>query len=244
MNFNIVLQIKSMVKYLLRPTYDNLSTGNFGYKVKGTIVAYGIYITSVIILFLLLNLIDSLIIEHFFHHSIVEQMRLNKQNLQERLGQYTFLFVVLIGPFVEEVLFRLPLRLEKSGIALSVSIVIYHLMVEHFFAFEFNNPYSYGKVAIALIAFLLVRKVFPDSWLVMIKRKYSVYFYFVAVAFALVHLTNFTPYNSSVLLFYPLFTLPQFLMGLSIGFVRMEYGFFYGFALHSLINLPSVLFNI
>lgn len=227
----------------MRPTCDNLNTINFGYKVKGTIVAYGIYIASVTILFLLLNLIDSLIIEHFFHHSIVEQMKLNKQNVQERFGQYTFLIIVLIGPFFEEILFRLPLKLEKLGIALSTSIIIYRLLVERFFAFEFNNPYSYGNVAIAIIAFLLVLKFFPDSWLIMIKRKYSYYFYFVAIAFALAHVSNFAPYNSSVLLFYPLFTLPQFLMGLSIGFVRMEYGFFYGVALHSLINLPSVLFS-
>jgi hypothetical protein len=228
----------------MRPTCDNLSTHNFGYKIKGTIVAYGIYVASVIILFLLLQLIDSLIIEHYFNHSIVEQMKLNKQSVQERFGQYTFLIIVLIGPFFEEILFRLPLRLEKSGIALSASIIIYQLLVEHFFTFEFNNPDSYGNVAIALIVFLLVLKFFPDSWLLMIKQKYSYYFYFVAIAFALIHVTNFAPYNSNVLLFYPLFTLPQFLMGLSIGFVRMEYGFFYGVALHSLINLPSVLFNI
>jgi hypothetical protein len=133
--------------------------------------------------------------------------------------------------------------LEKVGIGLSVAFICYRLSVEHLFIFEFFNLFAYVKVALACVILLLTIKFLPDSWIAIVKAKYSYFFYFVAIVFALVHVTNFSPFNNKVLLFYPLFTLPQFLMGLFIGYTRMEYGFFYGVALHSLINLPSVVFS-
>ena len=231
--------ISSMLKYWTEPTYNDLGDHTFWGKVKGTVLIYFFYLAVAIGVFLVLRMIDSLIVVQFFHHSIVDELMQNNNRVHGK-----FLLILFVVPFVEEILFRLPLRLEKIGIGLSFSIITYRLLVEHSLMFDLYDPYAYAKIALAIIPCLLTVRFFPDSWLVAIKKRYSYYFYFIAATFALVHVTNFAPYNNSVLLFYPLFTLPQFLMALVIGYVRMEYGFFYGVALHSLINLPAILISL
>jgi len=67
-------------------------------------------------------------------------------------------------------------------------------------------------------------------------------FYTSAIVFALFHITNFAPLNNEVLVFYQIYTLPQFFRGLCIGYIRMKHGFISGWALHALINLPFGLF--
>lgn len=232
-----------MLKYLQHPTLINELDLSIWSKVKKTIVLYLKYLVFAITLFFLLKLMDRFIVQYFFHHSILKQLTDLRQWVQEEFGAYTILVVVIIAPLTEEIIFRLPMRLEKTGIGLSAGLLFYRLSVENFYEFKVFDPFTYLKMGLAFIIFLLIAKFFPDRWLNFLKEKYVYVFYGLAVAFALVHLGNLSPYNNEVLLFYPLYTLPQFLMGLFMGYARMHYGFFYGVLIHALINLPSVLFH-
>jgi hypothetical protein len=228
----------------MNPIPNQIENRDYKSKIKGTLLTFIIYLAAAIAVFIFLNLVDTLVIKYFFDHSILEQLKLSNKNINKEFGRYSFLIIVLFGPLYEEVIFRLPLKLEKVGIGISVGLIFYRLLVKHIFIFEFADPYAYVKVVMALIVTLLIAKFLPIVWLTYLKKNYFYFFYLIAIIFALVHVGNFDYYNNSVLLFYPLFTLPQFLMALLIGYTRIEFGFFYGVALHSLINLPSFLLNL
>jgi len=154
-----------MLKEIFFPTYIIPTTDSLGHKIRGTAKIYLVYLFAAISLFFLLLLLDELLINNFFNYSMIEQFIVINQKVKVKYGNYAFIFVVLLGPLIEEIFFRLPLRLEKVGIGLSVALITYRLSVDQLLIFEFNNIYSYGKVALALVAFLLTLRFLPDSWL-------------------------------------------------------------------------------
>ena len=234
-----------MLDYFMHPTAQSGGTESFsfGQKLKGTLTNYGFYLAISLMLFMALNFID-IVISKYFHYSFVEQIKLSSLKVKEKFGTYSVLMILLVGPFFEEVLFRLPLTFTKLGIGIAFSLVIYRLLADDFFIFFYNEPMQYLKVLAPLLSFFSIAYFLPAGILEIIKRKYFPFlFYFSAVCFALVHITNFAPYNTEIPFFYPIFVLPQFLMGIFIGYTRIRYGFLYGLILHSLINLPSVILN-
>ena len=232
--------ISNILEFLKSPNVNRLNSRSVGSNLKGTLVVFGIYLVSAVILILVLGFIDSIIILKIFNHSILGQLKIDNRDIIKDFGKYSFFFVVLLGPFLEEIIFRLPLRLEKFGIGLSVGLICYRLSVDHLLAFASTDIYAYTKLALSIIIVLVIARFLPDSWLTLLKKNYFYFFYLASLAFALVHLTNFSYYNNTVLFFYPLFIMPQFLMALFIGYVRMEYGFAYGVTLHSLIQSTRI----
>ena len=219
---------------------------SFKQKTKKVAELYLVYLLAALVLNIPLLLTDRLIVKPFLDFSFYQQMEMNSLKITSRYGDYGLLYVVLLGPFLEEMLFRLPLSLEKIGIGVSFALITYRLSVEHILTeLEYDNPYWYVKLAIALCVFLFTIKFFPSSWLTTIKENYLPHaFYFISAVFALVHIANFAPYNLHVMFFYPIFILPQFLMGLFIGYTRIKYGFIYGVVLHGLINLPFAILHL
>ncbi len=120
------------------------------------------------------------------------------------------LFGAFIIPFIEELIFRLYLRLKHN----------YPVKV-----FLFISSIT-GNNKDKITAYI------SSKWEVY----YKVIFYLSAVVFALVHMTN---YESSfkLLIFAPILLAPQFIMGLFTGYLRVKYGLLWGFYLHSLHNL-------
>ena len=73
-------------------------------------------------------------------------------------------------------------------------------------------------------------------------KHFNIFFYLFAFSFALVHLTN---YNNTSILFYllaPLIVLPQFIGGVTLGYLRLRLGFFWGVLQHGLYNL--IVFSV
>jgi len=62
------------------------------------------------------------------------------------------------------------------------------------------------------------------------------FFYFTALVFAIVHIGN---YSNTGILFYlmaPLLVIPQFIIGISLGYIRLKLGFVWSILLHGLYN--------
>lgn len=173
-------------------------------------------------------------------------MEVNTLKIINRFGDYSLLYIVFLGPLLEELLFRLPLSFNKISIGVSFALISYRLSVNHILiGIDYSNPYWYVKLVIALCVFYLTVRFLPGRWLTTLKENYLRHtFYFITAAFALLHITNFAPYNSHLIFFYPVFILPQFLMGMFLGYARLKYGFLFGAALHGLINLPFVLLHL
>jgi len=72
------------------------------------------------------------------------------------------------------------------------------------------------------------------------------FFYFTALVFAIVHIGN---YSNTGILFYimaPLLVVPQFIIGISLGYIRLKLGFVWSILLHGLYNftvmVPMIFF--
>ena len=124
----------------------------------------------------------------------------------------TLLLGVLLGPFLEEFIFRFPLKYSRNYVLqFLISIVALFAPAE-----------SKSDIYTA------VRKF----W----KRYFWVFFYLMTSVFAFIHIFNYTD-AKHLLLWSPLLTMIQFVTGLIIGFIRVRFGFLWGWYYHAIYNL-------
>jgi len=152
----------------------------------------------------------------------------------------TFLYVVIIAPILEELIFRLPLRISSFSFSISISIlilVIAKLLVCPTIGYEFyllsipltfllNAFFSHKKSLFAMI------KAFWGS-------HFKYIFYSFSIIFGLLHLSNFEEIYWWMIVFSPLITLPHIIMGLFLGFIRMNFSFLHALIFHATINFIS-----
>ncbi|WP_426092051.1 CPBP family intramembrane glutamic endopeptidase [Flavobacterium sp. DSR3-2] len=117
---------------------------------------------------------------------------------------------VVIGPLIEELIFRLYLR-YKNNYAL-------HFLISIVSITGVRNEQKAETFLISL-------------W----KKRYKFIFYFSAVIFGLIHISNFE-FSYTILLLSPILVAPQIILGLIIGYVRVRNGFVSGLLMHSLHN--------
>ena len=231
---------KELFNYLKSPLYIEKSPSTLGNRVSEILYGYLACIPLILLSTILIGLVDKFIVKQFFEYSISA----HKANTKIALGRYAVLKIVLIAPLLEEIFFRLPLKLRRAGFGLSLALLVYRLTVPHFFSFDLTDSMYYLAAGAALTVFLFFLFVLPTSVIDLIRERYFKHFFYAsALMFAFVHITNFGPLNYQLFLFYPLYTLPQFFLGLSIAYIRMKHGFFSGLALHALINSPYAVFG-
>jgi len=163
-------------------------------------------LTALLFSFMLLLLMKSIhsfglmpIVGYFYQFNGVAH-----DNANPFLGQtawQVFLFMVLLAPLAEEVLFRLQLN------------------------FRFNPILALGRND----ENRLRRRAWWD-------RNFGYIFYATALAFGVVHLSNWNQ-GPGLWLWLPLVCFGHFSSGVLMGFLRVRQGFFWGFALHFCINL-------
>ena len=236
--------IRDFYSFLKSPTLDLNSDEVRGLKQCASNLANG-YVTYLVLAigsFLFLKIIDTAILKHCYGISIMSQFDLARQKTMLQLAGHPIFFIVVLGPLAEEVLFRLPLNFEKTSIGISLALISYRVSGGHLRSFDVSSHSSYIRIGLILLVFALLANFTPRAWLEKIKRNYFKHFFYLsAILFGLVHVSNFAPYDHAVLFFYPLYTLPQFFLGLIAGYLRIRHGFLLGWALHAIVNLPPAL---
>ena len=166
------------------------------------------------------------------------------QGLFEQMPAWTlFLVAVVAAPVIEETIFRLPLRPFASSITLISSFILYAGL-----AVAQVAP-GILLVALAMLVALNVYVWSQRSRVILFKKFYSQYprliFYFFTLLFGIVHIGNYT---REVWMLLPLLVLPQTIIGLWLGFVRLRYGFGWSIFAHGFHNgcvlLPTLLFKV
>jgi len=127
---------------------------------------------------------------------------------------WIILLAVLLIPFLEELIFRFPLRFEKNYLL---------------------------QVPILLISGKDKRKkqTYKNIW----DKYFGQIFYLSAITFALMHALNYNWDNTSLWLS-PLLVLPQFILALFMGYLRVRFNFFLGFLFHAIHNLIFIGFSL
>lgn len=167
------------------------------------------------------------------------------QNL-EYLPLIEKIFIMcILAPFIEETIFRLPLKFYPVLLTLLSGVLSIHfcsvLVVQ-----VFHNETYYSFIPIILISFLIgylvlffvkrYEEIVENFW----KKYFRYIFYLSCVSFGWLHIYNFD-ISYKTLLLMPILTLPQLISGINWGYVRMNYGFFFGVLLHGLNNFIAAI---
>ena len=166
------------------------------------------------------------------------------ENVLEKLeiGLPLVMLMVVGAPLMEETIFRSWLSGRPGHVLAVLAVLLFALGAP--FAAGFFGLGNGGKSAAALIggagvlagiaAAIFVLWYFrgrgPWRWYA---RHFRWFYYGSALAFASVHLTNYTEGNAIFLL--PL-TIPQLILGLFLGYTRVVNGFWSAILLHALHN--------
>lgn len=124
-----------------------------------------------------------------------------------------FIAAVVFAPLWEELFFRLPLRWERA--------YFFHVFLLPF--------YGIGRSTF--------RKA-QHFW----RQYYPVIFYSVAILFGAIHIFNFQSNAPAwkMALWLPLLVLPQILLGILLGYIRLRLGFWWCLSLHAMHNFIFV----
>ena len=145
---------------------------------------------------------------------------------------------VLLGPFSEEIIFRLFLRYSLNNILFSsslISLLICGLLIKPF------GNYAIFIIFLSPLSYLLCKKYLSQkSANNFYAKNIGWMLYLSTVIFALVHLDNYNELKGSWLIL-PVLVAPQFIIGLSLGLIRINYGFKWSVFFHAFYNLIAIL---
>ena len=233
--------LKDYFLFLQNPSFPsyNLQIKRIPPNILTVIKTYLITLGFVLIAAIISVLCDRFLVSFFLGKSLITSGK-NFNILYQKFGHLKFFYVVLFVPAIEELIIRLPLKVKTSFIAFSFSMLVFPLVGFNYTNFDFHSlHYFFGVLIILIFLPICLNWVFKKINIInFINRNYKFYFYLLATLFALAHISNFKPINYHYFFVYPIFVLPQFVMGVSLGYVRNKCGLPYSLLLHALINLP------
>lgn len=165
----------------------------------------------------------------------------NNKLLKYSIWENVF-YILLLGPILEEFISRLYLDLKKRSIILTLLCILAITLKMTNLNFDFK---FYFLISIIVIFALFTLNIKQDSIIFFGKKYYIFIFYFSCLTFSFLHFSNYTKVlsdNYNWLL--PLLVLPQFVMGIFFGYIRIKLGFSWSIFLHICMNIPAVLIYI
>lgn len=199
-----------------------------------------------LLVILAITLTFSLVAFFFNVHYIEHEPTTGLLDWKKKLGpSYFFLFSVFLIPFIEEACYRLPLKFSSLFLSVSFALISYKFISKFFFNSNMYvlNAFPVSRISFAIsAAFLFYHLISREKMSARIISFWSKHFrwifYSSCLLFALMHLSNYIPSSYNKLLA-PIITLPQLILGLTAGYVRINYGFIYAVLLHMLYNSSS-----
>lgn len=146
------------------------------------------------------------------------------------------LLVVVVAPVLEELVFRGWLS-GRPGVLLA--LLALGLGAAGFGAVHATQPLAgfavlVGGAVAAIAALVLLRRRAAMGWFAAF---FPLFYWISVIAFALVHLWNFD--EGSLLILLPL-VLPQFILGMLLGYVRVQVGLWAAILLHAAHNSAAL----
>ncbi|MDR0573671.1 MAG: hypothetical protein LBG96_06505 [Tannerella sp.] len=193
---------------------------------------------------LFLVVLDLLLVHMFHFHSILYQLAETRDMLIKH-SPVVAICAFTIVPLIEELIFRLPLVPKKYFVFVSGILFLYiSLGGKSYNTIFFHNCL---KVTIFIILSLWLYFIISNITFAKISdfihKHYRTYFYFLTLSFGLLHIFNADTIQWQIFYLYPLYVLPQIILGFAIAYLRNTLHFVYGLALHILVNLISILLH-
>jgi len=152
-------------------------------------------------------------------------------------------WIIVFGPVIEELIFRLPLRNFFKNIFIALALGFYALGKSHL---GIGLSIALGIVILLLPYIPGFISRFEDAINNFIKKYFVLFFYLIAVIFGFMHITNLETIRTSDILFSPVIVAYQLFLGLYLGFIRIKYkgGIFYAILLHAFFNSIPVMVKL
>ena len=183
-----------------------------------------------------------LIINAFSRFSFVEAIDTVQAKAAEN---YDVLFFLAVAPVLEELIFRLPLKISRVNILVSLlsAYVVFYLSSRHISSLANLNE-IFKIVGFGLICTILVFRLKPILINSFYKKYFGIYFYATTLAFGLIHINNFIAIVPQNLIWLsPIFILAQIISGFFLGYIRLKNGITWSILLHFLFNLmPTIAY--
>lgn len=149
------------------------------------------------------------------------------------------LVVVILAPLMEEISFRLCLKIKKINIAISFGVQLFYIFI---ILDVIDLPLLYNALFIILsstvVYFLINQKI-----LAFLKKHFKYFVYYNIIFFGLTHALNYE-YSSLQQYFYiPILISFPTVLGAYLSYVRLKHGFLFVLSAHALHNLILFLLS-
>ena len=205
------------------------------YFAKGILLYFVLQICAL----LLMLLVDEFLIKKMGFASVFKLMIESQKKIK---GYYGFFMVVILAPVVEELIFRLILVPKRRNIAIFTFVFSFLVLNKTYYLIEINWFLLMSLVVSGLLSFfvfnLLKRK--PEIETTIGKRQKIITMVSV-VLFGLLHIANIENLHWELALLYPVYALPQTILGYIFSVQRLKLGFIWGLLFHSMNNLMVFL---
>lgn len=148
---------------------------------------------------------------------------------------------ILVLPFIEELAFRIGLKINKINISILLGGQLVYLMsIIDILTFSIIYKISI-MFFISLVSYILI----TNKLLNFLTKYFNYFVYYNIIMFGLVHAFNYSYSSYNHFLFIPILISFQTIMGAYLSYVRLKYSFFWGISLHIAHNLiltiPTIL---
>lgn len=222
---DILAEWRQVRAFLLRPTL----TANENSSAPFTILAR-IYALDVLIMFGLIVIAGIV---------VAAGVELPRTALADMQVNASLIALVLIGaPLIEELVFRAWLP-GKPGYLIAIVLLIAAVIVGGFVSTQglstsITGAFSLIALLAALLSLIALVRRQPPHWYTV---TFPIFFWLSTLAFALIHLANFSQGSLAALL--PL-VIPQFALGMLLGYLRVRIGLWAAILLHSAHNATAL----
>ena len=173
------------------------------------------------------------------HFKIIDEY-VEKFDILKKYGLTIALFIgCIFAPLLEESLFRWHLRgkyLPIYFVCFTLAIIADYLINSIFLKWPIYIIFFF----ISLILHGYFKRMDIRTKVVFQRQSFGYLFYYSAILFGLIHLTNIKDLTLSDPAFI-IFVISQFFSGLSLGYMRIKYGLIYSILLHGLLNFVLIL---
>ena len=205
------------------------------YFAKGILLYFVLQICALLLMFL----VDEFLIKKMGFPSVFKLMIVSQKKIK---GYNGFFLVVILGPLVEELIFRLILVPKRRNIAIFTFVFSFLIMNKTYYLIEIDWLLLRSLAASGLLSFLVFKllKRKPEIETAIGKRQKMITMVSV-VLFGLAHIANIENLHWELALLYPVYVLPQMILGYIFSVQRLKLGFIWGLLFHSMNNLMAFL---
>ena len=205
------------------------------YFAKGILLYFVLQICALLLMFL----VDDFLIKKMGFTSVFKLMMESQKKIK---GYYGIFMVVILAPVVEELIFRLILVPKRRNIAIFTFVFSFLVLNKTYYIIKIDWLLLVSLVVSGLLSFLVFNllKRNPEIETAIGKRQKIITMVSV-VLFGLLHIANIENLHWELALLYPVYALPQMILGYIFSVQRLKLGFIWGLLFHSMNNLMVFL---